>query len=76
MICKETGVLAALDAGPFSYITNRTFLGLEGERQYMIQETRQTSFQRCLDIRSTPVIGSMKTSFATRVSGIQIAQSR
>lgn len=35
-----------------------------------------TSLQRCLDILSMPVMGSMKTSFATRVSGTQIAQSR
>ena len=36
----------------------------------------RTSFQRCLCIFSTPVIGSMNTSFATRVSGTHIAQRR
>lgn len=35
-----------------------------------------TNFHRCLDIRSMPVMGSMKTSFATRVSGTQIAHRR
>ena len=35
-----------------------------------------TSLQRCFEIFSTPVMGSMKTSFATAVSGTQIAQRR
>src|SRR5882762_5248452 len=35
-----------------------------------------TSFQRCFETLSRPVIGSMNTSFATRVSGTQIAQSK
>jgi len=35
-----------------------------------------TSFQRCFEILSAPVMGSMKTSLATRVSGIHIAHRR
>ena len=42
----------------------------------MNNRVRLTSFQRCFEILSTPVIGSMKTSFATRVSGIHIAHRR
>jgi hypothetical protein len=45
-------------------------------KRHKKHSSRHTSFQRCFEMRSTPVIGSMKTSFATRVSGIQIAQRR
>ncbi len=76
MISQETGVLAALNARAFSDITNRAFLEVRHENQKIGNVSAHTSFQRCFDMRSTPVIGSMNTSFATRVSGIQIAQSK
>lgn len=43
---------------------------------FLRAEDMLTSFQRPFDILSSPATGSMNTSLATRVSGIQIAHKR
>ena len=77
MECKKTRRLTALDAGALPDIAYLAFL----QRQSLYAEIGvsmypRTSFHRCLEILSMPVIGSIKTSFATLVSGTHIAQSR
>lgn len=46
------------------------------KKTFSCMSRKRTSFQRCLDILSIPVTGSINTSLATRVSGIHIAQSK
>jgi hypothetical protein len=72
---QKARAIGALDTGALADITDRAFLKRDWRTVSKLAWVR-TSFHRCLDILSVPVIGSMKTSFATRVSGIQIAQRR
>jgi hypothetical protein len=75
---QKTRILSTLYASALADIANRAFLQQKGRlvKRRNVDRCERTSFQRCLDILSTPVIGSMNTSLATRVSGTQIAQSR
>src|ERR1700722_1526753 len=74
---QKARVLRTLNACTLTDFAYRTFLRRLSELGMGGQDwKRRTSFHRCLDIRSTPVIGSMNTSLATRVSGTHMAQSK
>lgn len=76
MKSQNTRRFGALNTGTFSYIANGTSLDAVGKFKSLLKEGILTSFHLCFDMLSTPEIGSMNTSFTTRVSGTQIAQRR
>ena len=76
MECREAGRLSALHTCAIFDFTNRTPLGNLSINVRGMWYELLTSLQRCFEIFSTPVMGSMKTSFATLVSGIHMAHSR
>lgn len=76
MKCDKARFIGTLNASTTFDGTNRTFLECILDRRDQILSMLQTNFHRCLGTLSIPVIGSMNTSFATLVSGTQIAQSK
>lgn len=71
---KHDGFVHCMQAP--ALISHMLHLYESSERPPITRHGQLTNFHRCFDILSAPVTGSMKTSFATRVSGIQIAHSR
>ncbi len=72
----ETRRLGTLYAGSVFNIAYRTPLEHISKGTSEYKGAGLTNFQRCFDIFSIPVIGSINTSFATLVSGVQIAHNR